>query len=246
MEGVVTADTIPRWLHHKVQSVKTEYGGSCHGWYHSQVTGTAWRTSKHCLNLWWCRTTWIRQVSTKLSQDHHKRSQLFLEEFTNYSYMLAYVSQWLQSLSNRCEVKTVAGLLLLCLSLLNEPHSHMSWFLWCGVWGESSCYIYTSGGNLQQLPSNMMGKNPKLENVTSLCKTNHGNNSYTFQDCLAHLGLRTGKRYLRIPSKKQMAALFTAFDSLCCEKLNGQHIDAHAKPVLNALQCGGFCMPTKW
>ena len=172
--------------------------------------------------------------------------QLFLEEFTNYSYMLAHVSQRFQSLSNRCEVKTVAGLLLLCLSLLNEPHSRMSWFLWCGVWGESSCYIYTSGGNLQQLPSKLMGKNPKLENVTNLCKTNLGNNSYIFQDCLAHLGLRTGKWYLRMPSKKQMAALFTVFDSLCCEKLNGQHIDAHAKPVLNALQRGGFCMPTKW
>ena len=64
--------------------------------------------------------------------------------------------------------------MLLCLSLLDEPHSHMSWFLpllvcpeflWRGV----AIYIYTFGGNLQQLPSNMMEKNPKLENVTNLC-----------------------------------------------------------------------------
>ena len=60
---------------------------------------------------------------------------------------------------------------------------------------------------------------------------------------LGHLDLRTRNWYLRMASKKQMAALFTAFNILCCEKLNIQHIDVckcPCKPVLNALQQGGF------
>ena len=131
--------------------------------------------------------------------------------------MVAHVSQWLQSLSNKCEVKATAGLLLLRLPQL------VTWSL-----RELLLLVETC---VQELPSNMM-KKTLLENVTNSCN-------------LGHLGLRTRNWYLRMASKKQMAALFTAFDILCWEKLNGQHIDAHAKPVLNALQRGGFCMPTK-
>ena len=137
---------------------------------------------------------------------------------TEHSDTLAHVSQWLQSFPTATS--------------------------------EQQCHR-----NLQELLSDVMEKHPMfledfdkfMQSMASRDQSWRFWQQFVFQDCLAYLGLflaiRTGNWHLRMASMKQMAALFTAFDRPCYEKLIAQHIHDICKcptPVLNALQRGGF------
>ena len=106
--------------------------------------------------------------------------------------------------------------------------------------------------NLQELLSDITEKHPMfledfdrfMESMASRDQSwNSGSNLYLKTACLTYLGLflaiRTGNWHLKWPtSVKQMAALFTAFDRPCYEKLIAQHIHDICKcPCNTCAEC---------